>query len=84
VNENLMSALLYAALFFGTSSDYECDPDLAVKQLEQMAWSLRQLSPEEQERFRTFAQQEAENHPSPDVGKEILDLVDGLLPTSDE
>jgi hypothetical protein len=40
-----MHAVLYAALFFETSTDDECDPDLAVKQLEQVASSLAQLCP---------------------------------------
>ncbi len=47
-----MSAILYAALFFETSIEEECDPDLAVKQLEGIAWSLRQLSSAEQDQFR--------------------------------
>jgi hypothetical protein len=42
-NEQLMSRLLWAAVFFETCSDSECDPDIAVKQLEQMALHLYQL-----------------------------------------
>jgi hypothetical protein len=84
VNENLMHAVLYAALFFETSSDDECDPDLAVKQLEQIAWSLRELSHEEQQRFRTFARQAAERHPDPETASEIRSLVDALLGTSED
>lgn len=71
----------YAALFFETSSDDECDPDLAVKQLEQIAWSLRPLSHDEQEQFRTFARQAAEQHSSTEVATEIVTLVEALLPT---
>ena len=78
-----MHAVLYAALFFETSSDDECDPDLAVKQLEHIAGSLRQLSHEEQERFRAFARQTAERHADTDAANEIGSLVDALLPTSD-
>ena len=44
-----MEAVLWAAVFFETSSNDECDPDLAVKQLEQMAHALAQLSPNERE-----------------------------------
>ena len=75
-----MHALLYAALFFGTSGDDECDPDLAVKQLEGIAWSLRQLSAAEQEEFRAFARRDAASHPVREVAAEIVALVDGLLP----
>ena len=74
-----MHAVLYAALFFETSSDDECDPDLAVKQLEQIAWSLGQLSHEEQQRFRAFARQAAERHPDPEIASEIGSLADALL-----
>jgi hypothetical protein len=75
-----MHALLYAALFLGTCSDDECDPDLAVKQLESIGWELHQLTPEEQEQFRAFARREAESHPVREVAAEIVALVDGLLP----
>jgi hypothetical protein len=84
VNEHLMHAVLYAALFFETSSDKECDPDLAVKQLEQIAWSLQQLSAEDQERFRDFARRTAARRPSADEPNEILRLVEGLLPSPGE
>ncbi|HEX6699877.1 MAG TPA: hypothetical protein VF101_04025 [Gaiellaceae bacterium] len=84
MNEHLMHALLYAALFLETSTEDECDPDLAVKELEGIAWSLRQLSDVEQEEFRAFARHEAEGHPVRAVAAEIVALVDGLLPTDDE
>jgi hypothetical protein len=63
VNEHLMHALLYAALFFGTSTEDVCDPDLAVKQLEAIAWSLRQMTTEDQECFRRYAYRQAREHP---------------------
>jgi hypothetical protein len=84
VNENLMRAVLFASLFFETSTDDECDPDLAVKQLEQIATELNQLSRAQQEQFLSFARRTAEKHPSPAVAKEIISLVDGLLAPSDE
>jgi hypothetical protein len=80
VNEQLTHADLYAALFFETSSDTECDADLAVKQLEQIAWSLRQLSPEDQELFRDFARRMAATHRSADEANQIQRLVQALLP----
>jgi hypothetical protein len=60
-----MEAVLDGAVFFETSSDEQCDPDLAVKQLELLAWSLRQLSAQEQEQFRAFADRTAASHPGP-------------------
>ena len=75
-----MNALLYAALFFATCSDEDCDPDLAVKQLESIGWELNQLSRAEQEQFRAFARRAAESHPVREVAAEIVVLVDGLLP----
>ena len=75
-----MHAVLYAALFFETSSEDDCNPDLAVKQLEQIAWSLRQLSPEDQDRFRSFASRAAARHANPEEANEIESLIKGLLP----
>jgi hypothetical protein len=84
VNEHLMHALLYAALFFGTSTEDVCDPDLAVKQLEAIAWSLRQMTTEDQECFRRYAYRLAREHPVVAVAGEIRELADGLLPEDDE
>ena len=75
-----MSSVLWSAMFFETSSDAECDCDLAVKQLEHIAWHLRQMSPEEQRTFRAFAERAAAAEPSREVAAEILALVSGLLP----
>jgi hypothetical protein len=79
MNEHLMTAVLYAALFFETSTEGECDLDLAVKQLEEIAYHLRQLSPAEQEEFRGYAHSLANKDPGP-AGDELRRLVDGLLP----
>jgi hypothetical protein len=84
VNEQLMEALLHAALFFETSSDRECDPDLAVKQLEEISASLRQLARADQDQFRSFAERAAERQPSAVVAGEIRRLVEGLLPLDEE
>jgi hypothetical protein len=75
-----MRAVLWAAVFFEASSDDECDPDVAVKQLEQIAFELRQLSREEQLAFRDFARREAQRDPSSEVRTLIGGVVDGLLP----
>lgn len=45
-----MSAVLCSEMFFETSSDTECDPERAVKQLEHIAWNLGNMSPDEQKR----------------------------------
>jgi len=78
-----MNAILYAALFFETSTEEECDPDLAVKQLEGIAWSLRQLSSAEQDQFRDYARRVADADPALAVADEIRTLVEGLLPADD-
>jgi hypothetical protein len=74
-----MEAVLWAAVFFETSSDDECDGDLAVKQLEQIAHALRGLSPDEQEEFRSFAHKAAQAEKRPETAAMIPRLVDGLL-----
>ena len=74
-----MEAVLWAAVFFETSGDDECDPDLAVKQLEQIAHALRQLSPGEREEFRAFARRAARADSRPETAAMIPRLVDGLL-----
>jgi hypothetical protein len=79
MNERLMTVVLYSALFFETSTEDECDRDLAVKQLEEVAYQLRQLSPTEQDEFRDFAYRCATEDPSP-VGARIRRLADELLP----
>jgi hypothetical protein len=79
VNERLMSAVLWAAVFFESCSDDECDPDVAVKQLEQIAYELGRLSEQEQDEFRRFAQREAERDPRREMTTLISRLVDELL-----
>jgi hypothetical protein len=80
VNEHLMRALIYAALFFETSSEDECEPDLAVKQLEAIAAELQRMTTSEQDECRRFAYDLAAAHPIPAVRDEIRTLIDGLLP----
>jgi hypothetical protein len=83
VNEHLMAALLYAASFFETSTDDECDLDLAVKQLESIAHEVRQLSSAEQDEFRRFAYRLADSDPNPHVAADLRRVADGLLPLDD-
>jgi hypothetical protein len=80
VNEHLMSSVLWAAMFFETCSDEECDADLATKQLEQIAWYLRQLAPDEQREFREFVEHAAAEEPRADIAERLRMLVNGLLP----
>lgn len=67
-------------MFFETCSDAECHPDLAIKQLEQIAWHLQQLTPDEQREFRAFAERVAADDPRADIAGQVRRLVDGLLP----
>ena len=84
MNEHVMAALLYAASFFETSTEDECDLDLAVKQLEGIADELGQLSPTEQDEFRQFAYRLADSDPNPHVAADLRRVADGLLPLDDE
>ena len=79
-----MAALLYAASFFETSSDDECDLDLAVKQLEAIADRIRELSASEQDEFRQFAYRLADSDPNPHIGADLRRVADALLPLDDE
>jgi hypothetical protein len=75
-----MSSVLWAAMFFETCGEDECDPDLAMKQLEQIAWYLRQLAPDEQQEFREFAERAAADDDQADTAEELRMLVKALLP----
>ena len=74
-----MRALLYAALFFATCSEEQCDLDTAVKQLEGIAGELDGLTAAEKAEFRAFAHREAAAHPVPAVAKEISQFISALL-----
>lgn len=50
-------------MFFETSGATECDSDLAVKQLEQIAWHLGQMLSDKQRTFRDVAEQTAAAEP---------------------
>jgi hypothetical protein len=84
VNEHLMRALLYATLFFATCTDEECDPDVAVKQLESIAATLKGLTEAEERELRRYANRLADEHPSAGVAAEIRQLIDGMLLGPDE
>jgi hypothetical protein len=51
MNEILMGTILDCVLFLQLSDDIQVDPDAAVKQTEQIAWRLKQLTSEEQVQF---------------------------------
>jgi hypothetical protein len=72
--------VLWSAMFFETSSDSECDPNLAVKQLEQIAWNLGNMSPDEQKAFRAFAERTAAAERDGELAAHIRVLIAGLLP----
>ncbi len=80
MNEHLMSCVLWSAMFFETSSDAECDPDVALKQLEQIAWHLRQMSRDDQRAFRTYAETTAATERRAEVATQIRVLLSELLP----
>jgi hypothetical protein len=75
-----MTAVLYAAVFFETSGDEECDPDMAMRRLEQIAYFVRQLSPTEQEEFRRHGHRLSAEHSYPSVAGQVRAAVDALSP----
>jgi hypothetical protein len=60
MNENLMQAVVEAAVFVGTADEDTVDEDAAVEQLEQMAYFLKRLSAEEQREFVDFVKRHAD------------------------
>jgi hypothetical protein len=80
VNEHLMRALLYAALFFATCTEEQCELDTAVKQLEALTADLSKLSAAEKAEFRAFMVREAAAHLRAAVATEILQLADATFP----
>ena len=80
MNEHLMRALLYAAVFFETSSEEQCDLDTAVGQLESIHAELDRLTAAEKAEFRAFAQREASKDPAPHLRQAIGAFVDSLRP----
>lgn len=74
-----MRALLYAAVFFATSSEKQCDLDTAVSQLEGIHAELDELTPTEKDELRAFAEREAAKDPAPHMKQAIRDVVASIL-----
>lgn len=55
-----MRAVVHMAAFLELSDDNAVDPDVAVKQLESLAFELQQLAPDGREALITFVLREAE------------------------
>jgi hypothetical protein len=66
VNEILMRAVVEAAAFLELSPDEVLDPDLAVKELESMAYLLGQLTESEKRQLVAFTRAEADRVSSDD------------------
>jgi hypothetical protein len=60
VNEILMRAVVEAAAFLELSADGVLDPDIALKELESMAYLLGQLSESEKRQLVAFTLAEAD------------------------
>jgi hypothetical protein len=71
VNEILRRAVVKAAAFLELSADEVVDPDIAVKELESMAFLLGQLSESEKRQLAAFTRAEADRA-SPDECREFL------------
>jgi hypothetical protein len=83
VNEHLMRALLYTALFFATCTEEQCNLDTAVKELEGLTAELNELSAAEKAEFRAFALREAAAHPRDYVAAEILQFAEATFGEED-
>jgi hypothetical protein len=66
VNEILMRAVVEAAACLELSPDEVLDPDLAVKELESMAYLLGQLTESEKRQLVAFTRAEADRVSSDD------------------
>jgi len=60
MNEILMRAVVEAAAFLELAADDVLDPDVAVKELESMAYLLGQLNESEKRQLVAFTQAEAD------------------------
>ncbi|HEX8281835.1 MAG TPA: hypothetical protein VF588_00535 [Pyrinomonadaceae bacterium] len=59
MNRTLMRAVLDAAAFLELADDETLDPDTAVEQMEQLAATLAELTPEERAELLSFAAESA-------------------------
>jgi hypothetical protein len=78
-----MRALLYAALFFATCSEEQCELDTAVKQLEGLTAELNKLSAADKAEFRAFMVREAAAHPRAAVAAEISQFAEATFSEED-
>lgn len=80
-----MRAVVQAAAFFELVSDETLDPDIAVKELESIAFLLNHLLPEEKEEFVAFVHREAESARLPEYREFLLAFPEasGLLEPED-
>jgi hypothetical protein len=78
-----MRALLYAALFFATCSEEQCELDTAVKQLEGLTAELNKLSAADKAEFRAFTVREAAAHPRAAVAAEISQFAEATFSEED-
>ena len=83
MNEHLMRALPYAALFFATCTEEQCELDTAVKELEGLTAELDRLTVAEKAEFRAFMLREAAAHPRAAVAAEISQFANATFAEED-
>lgn len=74
MNEALMRAVAELAVFFALADDRSLNPDVAVRELETLAATLRLLNTTEREEFARFVTEE--------LATEADDARDGLRATA--
>ena len=85
MNEWLMRAVVQLAAFFELVPDEVLDPDLALKELENLSFLLSHLRPEEKQEFVEFVLREAESARLPDYRDFLLGFPEwsGLVEPND-
>ncbi len=73
----------YAAGFFATCTEEQCELDTAVKQLEGLTVDLKKLSAADKAEFRAFMAREAAAHPIAAVATEILQFAEATFGEED-
>jgi hypothetical protein len=81
MNKLLMASIVYLAAFFELSEDDVVDPDAAGQQLEQIAYALQHLTPDEQREFIEFTRDLAASEKSRGARDELVEFI-RLMPVN--
>ena len=78
MNEILMRAVVEAAAFLELATDDVLDHDIAVKELESMAYLLGQLNESEKRELVAFTEAEADRTVSADYGEFLRQFPEAM------